>query len=229
MHTTAAACGRLYRERMIMRSFLFPEELLWLESNLFFAFIGMIVLAVLGSISVEIWEPLSASLKIFMRSCLGLVGALIGLVLTPFLTTRPARYLVSVLGKLSLQTLAAGLMGMVIGLLIAALLAFPLSLLPRPFSQILPFVGVIIFGYLGVVIFVMRQKEIFVLFFSRWQSQARPKASEDGVDWHWESPFGGCRPKYPAGYQRDHRWADCRYRPDRFSGRDAADPALCAE
>jgi uncharacterized protein YacL len=48
-------------------------------------------------------------------------------------------------------------------LLIAALLAFPLSLLPDPFSQILPFIGVLIFSYLGVSLFVMRQGDIMGL------------------------------------------------------------------
>ena len=53
-----------------------------------------------------------------------------------------------------MQTLVAGLVGLMAGLIIAALLSFPLSLLPAPFSQVLPFVGVIIFGYLGVTVFV---------------------------------------------------------------------------
>jgi uncharacterized protein YacL len=53
------------------------------------------------------------------------------------------------------------LVGLIVGLLIAALLAFPLSLLPPPFGDLLPFVGVIVFGYFGVSVFVMRQSDIF--------------------------------------------------------------------
>jgi len=41
------------------------------------------------------------------------------------------------------------------------LLSFPLSLLPAPLSQILPFIAVIIFGYLGIALFVMRQADFF--------------------------------------------------------------------
>ncbi|HRQ25332.1 MAG TPA: PIN domain nuclease, partial [Anaerolineales bacterium] len=44
-----------------------------------------------------------------------------------------------------------------------ALLAFPLSLLPPPLSQILPFVGVVLFSYLGISVFVMRQGDIMGL------------------------------------------------------------------
>ena len=112
---------------------------------------------------------------------LGLVGALIGLVLTPFITTRPARYLVRILGNLSGRTLAAGLIGLIVGLLVAALLASPLSMLPSPFGEVLPFLAMLLFGYFGVVIFVMRQKEIFGEWLNRFQPAGggRGSASEE--------------------------------------------------
>ncbi len=72
---------------------------------------------------------------------IGLVGALAGLILTPYFTTRPARALRSLLGRIAAETLFAGLTGLVVGLLTAALLSFPLSLLPDPFGSILPFVA----------------------------------------------------------------------------------------
>jgi uncharacterized protein YacL len=60
---------------------------------------------------------------------IGLVGALTGLILTPFLSTRPLR-LPQLLGRISPQSLFASLLGLIVGLMVAALLAFPLSLLP---------------------------------------------------------------------------------------------------
>ena len=92
---------------------------------------------------------------------LGLLGILIGLILTPYITTRPIRSVRSVLGRVTPQTLTAGLVGLMSGLIIAALLAFPLSLLPTPFGNVLPFVGVLLFSYLGVAVFVMRQSDVF--------------------------------------------------------------------
>jgi uncharacterized protein YacL len=92
---------------------------------------------------------------------IGLVGALVGLILTPLFTTRPMRTLRSLFARISAQSLFASLAGLVVGLIIAALLAFPISLLPTPFGDILPFVGVVLFGYLGVAVFVMRQLDIF--------------------------------------------------------------------
>lgn len=129
--------------------------------------VGMILFSVLGVLGgLELSKITGASEELY-AVILGLVGALFGLVLTPFITTRPAKYLVSVLAKISVHNLVAGLLGLVVGLLVAALLAFPLSLLPKPFSQILPFLGVILMGYTGVVVFVLRQKEILSLFGSR--------------------------------------------------------------
>lgn len=100
----------------------------------------------------------------------GLVGALMGLVVTPFLTTRPIRNIRTQITQVSVRTMVAGLIGLIVGLIIAALVAFPLSLLPTPFSQLLPFVGVILFSYLSVTIFVMRQNEIIGLLGSRFSS-----------------------------------------------------------
>jgi uncharacterized protein YacL len=95
---------------------------------------------------------------------IGLTGALTGLILTPYFTTRPARALRSLLGRVAAETLFSGLMGLVVGLLTAALLSFPLSLLPEPFGSILPFIGVVLFSYFGVSLFVMRQGDIMSLF-----------------------------------------------------------------
>jgi len=145
-----------------------------------FRLVGMVILAIGGAyLGRDLAIALSASPNLY-TVVLALVGALIGLVLTPFVTTRPARYLVTSLSKVSVQTLLAGLIGLVVGLLVAALLVFPLSLLPKPFSQILPLIGVVLFAYLGVVIFVIRQKEIFELLFSRWQS--RSLGSQDDLN-----------------------------------------------
>ncbi len=93
----------------------------------------------------------------------GLVGALVGLILTPYFTTRPARAMRAILGRVAAETLFAALIGLVMGLLIAALLAFPLSLLPPPLGNVLPFLGVVVFGYFGVSLFIMRQADILSL------------------------------------------------------------------
>jgi len=142
---------------------------LFLRSNFLLSFefvlriIGMFVLAFGGGYwgyELSVYTDDGAQTIIVF----GLVGALTGLILTPYFTTRPARALRSILGQLSAESLFAGLGGLVVGLLIAALLAFPLSLLPAPFGEVLPFIGVLIFSYFGVSLFVMRQGDIMGLF-----------------------------------------------------------------
>jgi len=125
--------------------------------------IGMIVLAIAGGywgFDIARYNPNDPAGTTLIFA---LIGALAGLILTPYVTTRPARALRSLLGRLSAESLFAGLTGLVIGLLIAALLAFPLSLLPAPFGEILPFIGVLLFSYFGVSLFVMRQGDIMGL------------------------------------------------------------------
>ena len=102
--------------------------------------IGMIIVGVAGGYWGFGLPRLDAEAGLRNTMTFALVGALAGLILTPYLTTRPARALRSQLGRMAAESLFAGLLGLVIGLLIAALLAFPLSLLPKPFGQILPFV-----------------------------------------------------------------------------------------
>jgi uncharacterized protein YacL len=111
--------------------------------------IGMLVFAFLGGY----WGGLAgriAGQTTFYVVIFGLVGALVGLILTPYFTTRPVRTIRSSLGRLSAETLFAGLSGLVVGLLTAALLAFPLSLLPNPFGSVFPFVGVVLLTNMGV-------------------------------------------------------------------------------
>ncbi len=91
---------------------------------------------------------------------MGLVGALFGLVVTPYFTTVPIRLLRRLLTRISAEYLLAGLIGLISGLIVAALVSFPLSMLPSPLGNILPFVGVLLFGYVGVALFVMRQTDL---------------------------------------------------------------------
>ena len=130
----------------------------------FLRIIFMFILAIAGGIwGYDISKNYAANIVSYTIG-FGLLGALCGLLFTPYFTTRPARALRSLLGRIAAETLFAGLAGLVMGLLTAALLSFPLSLLPAPLGNVLPFVGVILFSYFGVSLFVMRQGDIMSLF-----------------------------------------------------------------
>lgn len=133
--------------------------------------IGMIVFAILGvywgsylgRLANQTPGPLTFSVEQYAFT-IGMVGALAGLILTPILTTRPIKALRILLARISARALLASLVGLTVGMIIAALLAFPLSLLPSPLGRIMPFIGVLVFGYLGVAVFTTRQEDLFSLF-----------------------------------------------------------------
>ncbi len=130
--------------------------------------VGMVILAGGGVYLGAYLSNLAGTSAELWASVFGLLGALAGLVVTPFFTTRPVRAVRRHMAKVSAQTMLASLLGLIVGLIIAALISFPLSLLPSPLGQLLPFVGAVAFGYLGVAIFVMRQNDIFSILRTRF-------------------------------------------------------------
>ena len=131
-----------------------------MSADLIFRIIGMAVFAALGGYVGNGLSTYNPSQQLSYTIIFTLVGALFGLVLTPYFTIRPIRAIRGLLSKLSAEALFSALIGLVAGLLIAALLSFPLSLLPSPLGKILPFLGVLLFAYFGVAIFVSRQTDI---------------------------------------------------------------------
>ncbi len=135
-----------------------------------FRIIGMFAFAIGGVILGVRLSILAGGAAELWGMVLALVGALLGLVLAPYLTTRPVRAIRRRMSQVSAQTMVAGLAGLIAGLLIAALVSAPISLLPAPFGQLLPFVSAIFLGYLGATIFIMRENDITNLLSSRFQS-----------------------------------------------------------
>ncbi|MGH2619678.1 MAG: PIN/TRAM domain-containing protein [Anaerolineales bacterium] len=132
--------------------------------------IGMLVLAIAGVIvGVQLSIPAGGPAELW-AGVLGAVGALLGLVATPFVTTRPLRAIRVGVAQVSAQTMVAGLAGLIVGLLAAGLVAFPISLLPTPFGQLLPFGAALVFSYLGITVFIMRQNDIANFWRGRFQS-----------------------------------------------------------
>ena len=142
--------------------------------------IGMVVLAIGGVYLGSYLSNLAGDQPLLWASVFALVGALMGLIVTPFLTTRPVRAIRSQMTQVSARTMISGTIGLIVGLIIAALVASPLSLLPAPFSQILPLIGAVVLSYLGVTIFVMRQNDIFNVLSSRLPQKGGE--SEEGMD-----------------------------------------------
>jgi len=147
-----------------------------MQIELILRIIGFVVFAIIG------WQlggmvsgqPNPLLDPIALRYVVGgaAIGGILGFIITPWLTIRPSAWARRVIRQMSATQLLSGTVGLVVGLVIAALLAWPLGLLPEPFNRILPFLGALIFGYLGIVVAVTRQQDLRALVSGR---RSRPK------------------------------------------------------
>ena len=121
----------------------------------FFAGFG----ANIGSRSASLLNiPTESSTLLFL-----IAGALFGLLITPWVTTRPALYARRLMVETDAETLVTSMVGLVFGLLVGGLLAWPLSLLPTPTGQYLPAISAVAIAYLSIGIFALRARDIFAL------------------------------------------------------------------
>jgi len=125
-----------------------------------FRIIGMIVLALIGLTSGIRVAKLADADPVLYATVFTLLGALIGLVATPWITVRPVSALRNRIRQMPAQQLVAGIFGLTVGLVVALLVSFPLSLLPEPYRYILPLIGAILFSYLGIAVMITRQQDI---------------------------------------------------------------------
>jgi uncharacterized protein YacL len=126
-----------------------------------FRLIGMVIFALLGArigLNVAVPSGLPSQFTSFM---FGLVGVLFGLILTPWLTVRPVRFIGKTISEKPVDVLLLSFVGLIAGLLIGLLAAYPLSLLAPPFGSLLPAAVSIVAAYLGISIFTLRAREFW--------------------------------------------------------------------
>ena len=129
--------------------------------------LGMVVFAILGaqlgvSTSVPLGLPQLATSFIF-----SLVGVLFGLIVTPWITVRPIRAISRTISVMPMEVLFTTLLGAVLGLLGALLLAYPFSLLEEPWGNLLPAGISIVMLYMMTTIFHARSREVWT-FLNEW-------------------------------------------------------------
>jgi uncharacterized protein YacL len=128
-----------------------------------FRIIGMVVLAVFGLVSgIRLARVANGDPAVF-GTVFTALGALIGLIVTPWVTIRPVGALRNRIRQMPAHQLVAGILGLILGLVIALLISYPFSLLPEPYRYILPLIGAILFSYLGIAAMVTRQQDILNL------------------------------------------------------------------
>jgi uncharacterized protein YacL len=123
------------------------------------------------------------------------VAAVIAFIVTPSLTIVPYRWM----REAAASDLVAAVIGLIVGLIISFLLDIPLANLPGYWGHILPFVGTIVCGGLGVALGVQRKNDIAHLFQSgflmrrsrdrdREHDEEREEKRERGKDRSKERP-----------------------------------------
>jgi uncharacterized protein YacL len=135
-----------------------------------FRILGLVVFSVIGArfgvASAEALNlPEDGNGLIF-----SLVGALTGLILTPWITTRPAKTFRRYLLDSPIEVLITSMGGLLFGLIIALLLVWPLSLLPDLLGIYLPIIAALVSAYFGIVLFSSRAPDILMtlrFFFGR--------------------------------------------------------------
>jgi uncharacterized protein YacL len=150
------------------------------KADLIFRFIGLIVFAIIGFFAsrslIDLFIPQFSNWLPYAIGGTAVLGA-IGFLLFPYITLHPVLWIRSYLTKISGQSLLAALIGLVVGLILAALVTIPIAQLPPPFNQILPFVAVIFFGYLGIALAESRSKD-FGDFLRSFRRQSRTAIQE---------------------------------------------------
>jgi uncharacterized protein YacL len=139
--------------------------------------IGMFVFAIAGWRIGDMLGGSADALRFII--VLVLAGAALGLIITPWVTIRPYVWARRTIRQVPAQQLFAATIGLLIGLIIAALSAFPLSFLPAPFGAILPFVSLILFGYLGAWVMMMRERDFFAILGGRFGREGLARAPSD--------------------------------------------------
>lgn len=139
--------------------------------------VGMLVFAFLG---LKIGEALGTGPDtIRYIVVLALAGAALGLLVTPWITMRPYLWARRTIRQIPAQQLLAATIGLIVGLIIAALTAFPLSLLPDPWKSVFPFISLVVFGYLGAWVMIMRERDFFAILGGRFGREGFVRAGAD--------------------------------------------------
>jgi uncharacterized protein YacL len=106
----------------------------------------------------------------------GVGGALLAFVITPYITVVPYRWM----REAAASDLVAAVIGLIVGLIISFLIAIPLANLPGIWGHMLPFVGTVVCGGLGVALAVQRKNDLSYLIQASFATRrAREREREE--------------------------------------------------
>ena len=143
--------------------------------ELAFRLLGGVLLAAVGAYLGGLDAlKLSGIDELYRQIIGGIVGLVVGLAATPLFTIRPIAWTTERARHIPAQELLAATLGLLIGLILSALVAIPLSMLPTLFGKVLPFVACIILSYLGMTIVGSRRDDLLSFIAGLRPSPALP-------------------------------------------------------
>ncbi len=91
---------------------------------------------------------------------LSLFGAILGLIVTPYITIYPFRWARNRLRLMPPLDLISMAVGLFVGLLLGAIISWPLSLLPGWLGEVAPTLVTLLFAYIGIYTAMVRKREV---------------------------------------------------------------------
>jgi uncharacterized protein YacL len=133
--------------------------------NIIIRVAGMLLFAAGGFLlalylSPAIYPPGTADSYNELVPYLTLFGAIFGLLATPYITVYPFRWVRNRLKSMPALDLVSVTGGLLVGLLLGALISWPLSLLPGWLGRIVPTVATLVLAYLGVYAAILRKRDV---------------------------------------------------------------------
>lgn len=144
--------------------------------------VGMVVVAA-AALSITLTQDHDNAWHLAGGTIIGIAcaGALVGLLIAPIVIIPPYRWVVYMIRHTEVSDLVAGALGLVVGLLIAALASIFLSQIRwLSLGQWLPTVAGIVFAGIGITTAIMRKEDFARLFSNAWgQGRAARRVARD--------------------------------------------------
>ena len=138
--------------------------------------------AIIITISIFVIDPqknLMTEIQDIWFWVIAAISTITALIITPYITVVPYIWLRDKIRVAAASDLIAAAIGLTLGLVISALLAIPLQILPGYIGRLTPFLAAVICGYIGLTSAVMRKSDIAHLFQTAFIRRARERDRED--------------------------------------------------
>jgi uncharacterized protein YacL len=148
------------------------------------AIINLVLFVVLSAVAAYIIWGINADHRLGLQwwelGGIAIAAGLVAVALIPWVVVAPSRWVFDQIRKAELSDLLAAAVGLVVGLIIAALLAIPLSQLKfLGLGTYLPTIAAVLFAWLGIAVAVLRKDDFARVFSAAFSGRAARKAARE--------------------------------------------------